>query len=198
MILLRDFYRQPVQTVARALLGKRLVRRFDDGKAVGIILEAEAYDGEQDLACHARNGKTKRNAVMYGEAGHAYVYFTYGMHWMLNCVSGQDGYPAAVLIRTLYPLEGLEIIRRNRKGIQKLYWCDGPAKLTKALSIDGTFNGIDLCASNSLLFIEEGIQIPDEHILETTRIGIHYAPEPWRSKPWRYLVDDVELLVEAI
>jgi len=107
LILLRDFYRQPVQTVARALLGKQLVRRFDDGKAVGIILEAEAYDGEQDLACHARNGKTKRNEVMYGEGGHAYVYFTYGMHWMLNCVSGQDGYPAAVLIRAIYPLEGL-------------------------------------------------------------------------------------------
>ncbi len=189
MIITRDFYRRKVQTVARELLGKQLVRQVNGSRIAGIILEAEAYDGEQDQACHARSGKTKRNAMMYGEAGHTYVYFTYGMHWMLNCVSGEDGYPAAVLIRAIHPVEGLDIIQKNREGIERPHWCDGPAKLTKALEITGQFNGIDLCSSASPFFIEVGIEIPEESIRSTPRIGIQYTPEPWRSKPWRYITD---------
>jgi DNA-3-methyladenine glycosylase len=189
LILTRNFYRRPVQTVARELLGKRLVRQFDNQIAAGIIIEAEAYDGEQDQACHARSGKTPRNAMMYGEAGRAYVYFTYGMHWMLNCVSSEDGYPAAVLLRAIHPVEGIEIIRENRNGINFKHWCDGPAKLTHALGISGEHNGNDLCDHSSPFFIEEGLTITDNDIRTTPRIGIQNTPEPWLSKPWRYVVD---------
>lgn len=185
-ILERNFYLQPVIEVAQTLIGKQLVRRIGENFISGIILETEAYDGEQDQACHARSGKTKRNAVMYGPPGHAYIYFTYGMHWMLNCVTGQEGYPAAVLIRSLHPTAGLEIIAQNRNGISPKLWCDGPAKLTCAFAIDGTLNGCDLCQKSGVLRVEEGITIPEELIQATPRIGIGYAGEPWRSKPWRF------------
>jgi len=131
LILPRNFYRRQVQTVARELLGKRLVRQIGNLKAAGYIIEAEAYDGEQDQACHARVGKTRRNEMMYGEAGRAYVYFTYGKHWMLNCVSADDGYPAAVLIRAIHPVEGLDIMSKNRAGVSESQWSNGPAKLTQ-------------------------------------------------------------------
>ncbi len=187
-ILPRDFYERPVVEVARALIGKLLVRQIGNESVSGIILETEAYDGEQDQACHARSGKTKRNAVMYGPAGHAYIYFTYGMHWLLNCVTGCENYPAAVLIRSLHPTTGLERMAKNRKGIEQKSWCNGPAKLTKALCLDGTLNGCDLCQKNSTLWITEGITIPDEFIQAVPRVGIGYAGEPWISKPWRFLV----------
>lgn len=198
MSLSRDFYRRQVQTVARELLGKRLVRMFDGQRAAGVIIETEAYDGEQDQACHARSGKTARNAAMYGEAGRAYVYFTYGMHWMLNCVCGEDGYPAAVLIRAIHPVEGFNIIQRNRSGVTKDRWCDGPAKLTKALAITVEFNGIDLCDPDSRLFIEEGIALQDEEIQTTPRIGIQHAPEPWLSKPWRFVARSPRVVGDSL
>ncbi|MDK2980459.1 MAG: DNA-3-methyladenine glycosylase [Chloroflexota bacterium] len=176
-----------MQQVARELLGQRLVRLVDGQRVAGLILEAEAYDGESDLACHARSGKTERNAMMYGEAGHAYVYFTYGMHWMLNCVCGPAGYPAAVLLRAILPLEGLERIAARRAGIAEKLWCDGPAKLTKALSIDKNQNGADLCAQKDGLFIEKAPQIPEYLVQRTPRIGIDYAGEPWVSQPWRFI-----------
>ncbi len=185
-ILKRDFYVRPVVEVAHALIGKQLVHQINGQPVAGIILETEAYDGEQDLACHAHSGKTKRNAVMYGPAGHAYIYFTYGMHWLLNCVTGCENYPAAVLIRSLHPTTGLESMAQNREGIEQKSWCNGPAKLTKALSLDGTLNGCDLCQKNSTLWIAEGITIPDEFIQAAPRIGIGYAGEPWKSKPWRF------------
>jgi DNA-3-methyladenine glycosylase len=107
----RGFFQRETLTVARELIGKLLVRTMDNYRVSGIIYETEAYDGEKDLACHARSGKTNRNAVMYGDGGHAYVYFTYGMHWMVNCVAGPIGYPAAVLIRAVHPIEGIDHIR---------------------------------------------------------------------------------------
>jgi DNA-3-methyladenine glycosylase len=183
----RDFYLRPVQQVARDLLGQRLVRLVDGQRVSGLILEAEAYDGESDLACHAHSGRTERNAMMYGEAGHAYVYFTYGMHWMLNCVCGSAGYPAAVLIRAILPLEGLEFIASRRAGIAEKLWCDGPAKLTKALSIDKHQNGADLCSQKDAIFIKKGPEIPEEDVRRTARIGIQYAGEPWVSQPWRFV-----------
>ncbi|MGV8026724.1 MAG: DNA-3-methyladenine glycosylase [Anaerolineaceae bacterium] len=185
-ILERDFYLQPVVDVARALIGKSLVHQIGDRTVTGIILETEAYDGEQDQACHARSGKTKRNTAMYGPAGHAYIYFTYGMHWLFNCVTGCEGYPAAVLIRSIHPVGGLEIIAHNRNGIKPDVWCNGPAKLTCALAIDGTLNGCDLCQKTSVLRVEEGITISEAFIQTTPRIGIGYAGEPWKSKPWRF------------
>src|SRR5512136_44990 len=125
----REFYDRPTITVARELLGMRLVRLLDGVRLGGIITETEAYIGEEDLACHARFGRTRRNAVMYGPPGFAYVYFTYGMHWLLNAVTGPEGFPAAVLIRAIQPVEGLEIITARRQGRDTL----GPAKLTQAL-----------------------------------------------------------------
>jgi DNA-3-methyladenine glycosylase len=187
-IIGREFYLQPVQEAARALLGQHLVRIMDGERISGIILETEAYDGEADQACHAHSGKTERNRMMYANGGHAYVYFTYGMHWMLNCVCAPEDYPAAILIRAILPLENPDFIRLRREGIAERHWCDGPAKLTKALAIDRSQNGADLCDPSSGLFIETGPEIPDLLVQKTARIGITYAGEPWVSKPWRFVV----------
>jgi DNA-3-methyladenine glycosylase len=180
----REFYERPTVTVARQLLGMRLVRLLEGVQLAGIITETEAYIGEEDLACHARSGKTRRNAVMYGPAGFAYVYFTYGMHWMLNAVTGPEGFPAAVLIRAIQPVQGLEIIATRRQGRDTL----GPAKLTQALVIDGKSNGVDLCSRGSGLWIETGTTIPETDILSGPRVGLYGVPEPWKSKPWRFRI----------
>ena len=197
-ILPRAFYERPVVEVARALIGKQLVHQVNGHRIAGIILESEAYDGEQDLACHAHSGKTRRNAVMYGPAGHAYIYFTYGMHWLFNCVTGSAEYPAAVLVRALHPTAGLELIEQNRTGIQQKLWCNGPAKLTKALAINGELNGSDLCQKNTSLWIEEGVTISEESVEAIPRVGIDYAGEPWISKPWRFLVQMEALKIDAL
>lgn len=185
----RDFFRRDTVTVARELIGTLLVRVIDNYRVSGIIYETEAYDGEKDLACHARSGKTDRNAVMYGDGGYAYVYFTYGMHWMVNCVAGLIGYPAAVLIRAIHPIEGLGHIRLQRTPVNEKYWCNGPAKLTKSLSITHELNGMDLCVPDSPLTIESGFSVPDAWISSTPRVGIQNTPEPWRSKSWRFIAD---------
>jgi len=122
MILPREFYLRPVQIIARDMLGKRLVHLIGNQRVGGIIVEAEAYDGEQDLACHARVGRTERNKVMYSQGGHAYVYFTYGMHWMLNCVTGETNYPSAVLIRSIVPTEGIDFIKEQRSNTPEKVW----------------------------------------------------------------------------
>jgi len=186
-ILKRVFYQRQVQLVARELLGMRLIRMIDGKRVGGTIIETEAYDGEQDLACHARSGKTARNQVMYGPGGHAYVYFTYGMHWILNCVAGDAGYPAAALVRAIIPMEGNNSMHERRHNVNFSQWCNGPAKLTKALDITGDLNGADLCSPFSGVFIEENQSIPDDMIKTTPRIGISYAPEPWKSLLWRFV-----------
>ncbi len=182
-----SWYERDVVEVARGLLGKRLVRSLNGLRVGGLISEAEAYRGEEDLACHARAGLTARTAVMYGPPGHAYVYFTYGMHWMLNAVCMQPGYPAAVLIRAIVPQEGLEIIAQRRKGQPQASWTNGPAKLTRALAIDGSLNGIDLCDPSSGLWIEDLPALPDSAISAKPRVGIDSVPEPWKSLPWRFV-----------
>jgi len=189
MILSREFFLQPVQIVAREMLGKRLIHLVRNQRVGVIIVEAEAYDGEQDLACHARVGKTERNKVMYLQGGHAYVYFTYGMHWMLNCVTGDIGYPSAVLIRAIVPTNGIDFIKSQRPGIIEKLWCNGPAKLTKSLAITGELNGSDLCDPKGILFIEDGMAIPDSLVKITPRVGIQSTPEPWLSKPWRFIAN---------
>ena len=183
----REFYARPTLTVARALLGMRLVRLQDGVQLSGMITEAEAYIGREDLACHAHSGKSLRNAVMFGPPGHAYVYFTYGMHWMLNAVTELEEFPAAVLLRAIQPLEGLEIISARRQGRDTL----GPAKLTQALGIDGALNGIDLCSPASGLWIEPGPPVPENAVLTGPRVGLYTVPEPWKSKPWRFRVKTV-------
>ena len=180
----REFYARPTLTVARAMLGMRLVRLQDGVQLSGIITEAEAYIGREDLACHAHSGKSLRNAVMFGPPGHAYVYFTYGMYWMLNAVTEQEDFPAAVLLRAIQPLEGVEIISARRQGRDTL----GPAKLTQALGIDGTLNGIDLCSPASGLWIEPGTPVPENAVLTGPRVGLYTVPEPWKSIPWRFRV----------
>lgn len=183
-----SFYLADVTEVARALLGKRVVRQLNGQRTSGIICETEAYRGEQDLACHARSGRTRRNAVMYGGAGRAYIYFTYGMHWCLNAVCGAEGYPAAVLIRAIHPEEGLEVMAVRRAGVRRADWCNGPAKICKALAIDGGLNGASLTNPESPVYIEEGSFVELNSINASPRVGIQYAPEPWRSIPWRYTI----------
>jgi len=182
--LRRDFYRRSTLTVARELLGQRLVRVVDDQRLAGLIVEVEAYIGEDDAACHAACGRTPRNEAMYGPPGHAYVYFIYGMHHCLNVVTEEEGFPAAVLIRALEPLEGLEIMRRYRPGKPDRELANGPAKLSQALAIGRSFNGVDLCTGEAL-FIEEGRMVDQEEVGASPRIGIK-ADELARSVPWRF------------
>jgi len=181
-ILPQEFYNRPTLIVARELLGARLVRILDGQHLAGIITETEAYIGEEDLGCHAHAGKTKRNAVMYGPPGHAYVYFTYGMHWCLNAVTEAEDFPAAVLLRAIQPEEGITIIRARRNGRDT----DGPAKLTQALGIDRALNGVSLCDRVVGLWIEAGASIPNEAVTIGPRVGLYTVPEPWKSKPWRF------------
>jgi DNA-3-methyladenine glycosylase len=186
----REFFARPTLMVARAVLGMRLVRVEAMQRIAGIITEAEAYISETDLGCHARAGRTPRTAIMYGPPGHAYVYFTYGMHWMLNFVTEAEGFPAAVLIRALQPLEGLEIIAARRNGRPQPEWTDGPGKICQALGIDGRLNGEDLCAPEAELFVEPGEPVPDECVTIGPRVGLNSVPEPWKSMPWRFQVKE--------
>ncbi len=189
----REFYARDTLTVARELLGARLVHIEDGLRLSGIISETEAYCGEQDLGCHAKAGRTPRTTVMYGPPGVAYVYFTYGMHWLFNTVTMPEGEPQAVLVRAIVPNEGIEVIAKRRGSQPRPRWTDGPAKLTQALGIDGRHNGLDLCAADALIFIERGQPVPDAWVFTGPRIGLFTVPEPWKSKPWRFLVEDAEL-----
>lgn len=189
----QSFYRDEVTLVARRLLGMRLIRNLDGMRTGGIIVETEAYRGEEDLACHARVGKTRRNAMLYEEGGKSYVYFTYGMHWLVNAVTGEYGFPAAVLIRAIHPLEGLEGIKTRRKDRPQAEWCNGPAKICQALAIDGTNSGILLYQENGELWIEEGTPVADDVVKTGPRVGLGATPEPWKSQPWRYYIDPQNL-----
>ena len=136
------------------------------------------------------SGRTPRTQVMYGPPGHAYVYFTYGNHWMLNFVTEAEGFPAAVLIRAIVPEEGIERIASRRGAQPSQHWTDGPGKLCQALAITGELNGTDLCSPGSPLFIERGDPIPDSSVTIGPRVGLYSVPEPWKSIPWRFLACD--------
>lgn len=193
--LKRPFFGRPARQVAEDLLGRRLVRSLDDIRIAGIVVEAEAYcdTAEKDLACHgdrANDGRpTIRTAVMFGPAGCAYVYFTYGMHWMFNIVTGVQGQANAVLIRAIEPTEGLSMMRslRNRPDSELT---NGPAKLAQALAIDSALNGVDISAPDSPIWIEAGPGIDAAEIRTGPRIGLGQTPEPWLSIPWRYWVEN--------
>ena len=186
------FFARDTVSVARDLLGRDLVRVLDGERVVGRIVETEAYTGFDDQASHGRHGKTQRNAVMWGMVGVSYVYFTYGMHWLLNVVARPDGadYPAAVLLRAIEPLIGLEHIATRRGGRPPVEWTNGPAKLTKALDIDGTLNGVDVTVRNSPLYIGEGQPVAGSAVKAGPRVGLGNTPEPWLSMPWRFYVED--------
>ena len=144
------------------------------------------------------SGKTARNAQMYAQPGHAYIYFTYGMHWLLNVVTSPEGVPAAVLIRAILPVEGCARMAVNRpKLVNKPGWLNGPAKLCQALGLSGAQNGQDLCQEQGLLSIESGSAIPPAHIRTDARVGLNSVPEPWKSIPWRFRVDAELLGVSA-
>jgi len=189
----RSFFNRPATKVAREILGANLMRLAGGQRITARIIEAEAYQGEEDLGCHAHAGKTRRNAVMYGPPGYAYVYFTYGMHWMLNFVTEQEGFPAAVLIRAIAPQEGIDTIAARRAPQPPALWTDGPAKITKALNIHRAHNGLDLCDPHAEIFVEFGESISDENVTKGPRVGLNTVPEPWKSMPWRFLVYDLPL-----
>ena len=184
--LQREFYAQPVLTVARQCIGKILVHRTPEGAAAGRIVEAEAYRGPLDLAAHSARGlRTKRTAAMFGPPGHAYVYLLYGLSWAMNIVVALEGRPHAVLIRALEPVRGIELmVRRRNKTATSRELTNGPGKLTSALAITGADYGRDLCGDE--LFLEESDgDIPRGRIGRSSRINVDYAGE-WAALPWRF------------
>ncbi len=187
MRLGREFFARDTLTVTRELLGQRLVRVLDGVRLAGRIVEAEAYIGESDQASHARPGRTPRNAPMYGPPGSAYVYLIYGVHHCLNLVTEREGFPAAVLIRALEPLEGLEVMRARRGGRPDWALTSGPGRLCQAMGIDRRFNGADLCAADALLFVEAGEPLPDEMVVTGPRVGVR-GDERAVTAPWRFYV----------
>lgn len=174
--------------MAPDLLGKILVRKTKKGLVSGKIVETEAYVGEEDLACHARNGKTERNKVMYGQGGLIYIYLIYGMYYNFNIVTAREHVPEAVLIRALEPIEGLDLAKENLKKFGKVRadkdFMKGPGKLCAALALDKTLYAEDI-ASSKRIWIEES------HtrcvIKASKRIGIDYA-DVYRDKLWRYTI----------
>ncbi len=182
----REFYAQPVLTVARQCIGKILVHRTEEGEAAGRIVEAEAYRGPLDLAAHSRRGlHSKRTAAMFGPPGHAYIYLLYGISWAMNIVVASEGKPHAVLIRALEPVRGIELMARRRgKPVTSRELSNGPGKLTSALAITGADYGRDLCGEE--LFLEESDDdIPRGRIGRSSRINVDYAGE-WATLPWRF------------
>jgi DNA-3-methyladenine glycosylase len=165
------------------------VRVLDGVRLSGRIVEVEAYVGEEDQASHARFGRTMRNAPMYGPPGHGYVYLIYGIHHCLNVVTEREGYPAAVLVRAMEPLEGIEEMRIRRGNRPDVQLTSGPARLCQALDIDRRFDGIDLCVPGALLFFEEGASIPGRAVVTGPRVGVR-GDEVAVAIPWRFYVRD--------
>ncbi len=165
-ILRLEFFKQNSDQVARKLIGKYLVRKIGNVCASHMVVEAEAYGGSEDLASHARFGRTKRNKLMWGEAGIFYVYFIYGMHWMLNIVCGKTGDPGAVLIRGV---EGHS----------------GPGRVTKDLNVDGDMNSLKVGTKAGLWFEDRGIVVGNRDVAVKKRVGVDYAKK-WKDKLWNF------------
>ncbi len=176
-----NFLDGTVAEVAPRLLGCIVEREIDGILLRGRITEVEAYD-QTDAASHSYRGKTERTAVMFGPAGHLYVYFTYGMHYCCNVVVGEEGYGAAVLIRAVEPLEGEDVMLVNRNGRGGAELCNGPAKFCQAFGIDKRLNGHDL--RTSPLRLIPATAVPPEQITVTPRIGISQA----KDVPWRFVL----------
>ncbi|MCD6425993.1 MAG: DNA-3-methyladenine glycosylase [Anaerolineales bacterium] len=189
-----SFFSRDTVQVARDLVGKRLVRLEGNQRISGIILETEAYRGEEDLACHCRAGRTPRTEIMYGPAGRAYIYLIYGMYWLLNFVTESEGSPGAVLIRALAPEEGKEKISQRRGNQPEKHWTDGPGKICIALGINADFNGLNSCTPQAKIFVENGQDLDPGLIHTGPRVGLESVPEPWRSIPWRFVVNYQHLL----
>jgi DNA-3-methyladenine glycosylase len=180
MILPQTFYEQDTITVAKRLLGCYLVHLEGEETTLGRIVETEAYL-VHDPAAHSFIGKTKRNSVLFGPVGHAYVYFIYGMHYCFNVVTGREGMGEAVLIRALEPLQGILVMRKRRRRQKLTLLCNGPARLTEALAITLSYNGISLFDGPLQMRSSESLPssapLGDADIVQTTRIGIVKARE---------------------
>lgn len=170
-ILPANYFNRPTEEVAKALLGKVLARKYKGRIIKAIITEVEVYDGLRDKGSHAYKGITKRNLHMFGAPGVWYVYFTYGVHWMLNIVTRENGYPAAILIRGM---EGAK----------------GPGRLTKFMGIDGKLNGLPATKSCGLWIEDAGLEVPASKIKKGPRIGINYAGPFWSKRNLRFWIGD--------
>ena len=210
-ILVKKFFNRPTLVVARELIGKYLIRRRISliranrrirrrSKEIALMItETEAYDGFKDKASHAHRGRTERNKIMFGQAGHIYVYFTYGMHWMLNIVTGERDYPAAVLIRSASTIKTPTWTPGVQVGVGSGilgHEVNGPARLTKFLKIDKKLNGKEL-GRKSGLWIEDrrNLKIKNQksklRIIRTPRIGVRYAGA-WSKKPYRFALKTLQ------
>ena len=185
----RRFYRRDPVTVARALLGQKLVRVIGQQRMAGMIIETEAYLGAMDKAAHTYQGRrTRRNQSMWGDGGHTYVYFTYGMHHCLNVVASVIDDPVAVLIRALEPVEGIKLMYARRPAAcRETDLCSGPGRLCQALGIDRTLDGVDLVDCEHLFIEQQQRRHDPRQVRAKPRIGINYA-EQWARKPLRFLL----------
>jgi len=186
LTLTRDFYGRDTVRVAKELLGTYLVRVKGKSRMVGRIVEVEAYRGSDDPASHAFRGLTLRNEPMFGEPGHAYIYFTYGNHYCLNVTTQKSGTPGAVLVRALEPLQGLVTMRWLRPKVSDIELTNGPGKLTKAFGIDKSLNKVDLTQPGPL-FISPGSGEPLK-IVRSTRVGIREGTD----RLWRFYIADCQ------
>ena len=168
--LTKEFFARPCVTVARELVGKVLVRQTPLGTLRLRISETEAYCGEEDTACHAHRGRTKRTEVMYGEAGHLYIYLCYGIHWLMNIVTGEEGHPEAVLIRACLA-------------------APGPGKLTRALGITGEMNRLPVWQAGDFWIEDDGFRCGVE---AEKRVGIGYASQEDQDRLWRFRIGDTD------
>jgi DNA-3-methyladenine glycosylase len=185
MRLGREFYARPAPAVARELLGAVLVRQLPSGETLkGRVVETEAYHGPDDSASHARAGEKGRAWVMFGPPGHAYVYLIYGMHNMLNVSTDEEGFPGAILVRAVEPIEGVETMLALRPG-KPANLTNGPGKLCRAMMIDRSLNGEDVTTSQALWF-ERSEPLADDEVGLSPRIGIDYADPEHRERPWRF------------
>lgn len=187
-VLPRDFYARETIEVARDLVGKHIVRQINGRTLAVRILETEAYRGRDDLASHARNGRTQRNRVMFGTVGISYVYFIYGMHWLFNIIAHGSDMPGGILIRAAEPLHGVEQMALLRGGKALRDLTNGPARLAQALAIDGDCNHQDL-TTNPALFIAQGALQASEVVACGPRIRVP-GDALAKAQPWRFWVQD--------
>lgn len=188
----RSFYDKGTVATARALLNTSLVRVIGRTTLIGRIVEAEAYGGQNDPASHAYRGLTPRNRPMFGEPGHAYIYFTYGNHYCLNVTTQRAGVAGAVLIRAIEPVSGLNVMKQFRPGVPEEQLSNGPGKLTKALAIDKSLNEVDLTRLGPLYIGRASQQLPFT-IRRSPRIGITLGVE----RLWRFYVESNQYVSRA-
>ena len=181
----RDFFARDVLDVARDLLGRTVRHRTPAGVVAVRLTEVEAYAGESDPGSHAYRGRTPRTEVMFGPAGHAYVYFSYGMHWCMNLVCGSEGTASAVLLRAGEVVEGADLARSRRVAAKRAVdLARGPARLTQALGVDRAQDGADVCAGGDLQVLP-GAPVTDDEVEWGPRVGVS---GPGGATPWRVSV----------